>query len=64
MGKNVENNTAAIDDDLSASSPTENIPSSQQNEIDLLKNDVSNLKSGKHYFSRKRSSILQQKRKK
>lgn len=49
MGKNVENITSAIDDNLSASSPTEIIPTFEQNETDLLKNDVSNSKSGKRF---------------
>lgn len=48
MGKNIENNASAIDDHLSASSPTADTPHSDQNDTELLRNDVSNSKSGKH----------------
>lgn len=58
MGKNAENNTSPTDEDLSASSPTENIPTSEQNVIDLLKNDVSNSKSGKHFRGTKHFSLF------
>lgn len=47
MGKNIESNTPAIDDHLSASSPTADTPPSDQNDTELLKHDVSNSKSGK-----------------
>lgn len=49
MGKNAENNTSPIDEDPSASSPTGNLATPEQNVIDLLKNDVSNSKSGEHF---------------
>lgn len=49
MGKNVENNASANDDNLSASSPTGNVPTFEQNEAALLKTDVSSSKAGKHF---------------
>lgn len=60
MGKNIENNTSAIDDQLSVSSPTANTPPSDQNDTELLKNDVSNSKSGKQ-DARARKMVKRQK---
>lgn len=47
MGKNAENNSSAIDDELSPQSPTANGPTSpKRNDVELnVKNDIA--KSGK-----------------